>query len=78
MGSSVSQLPYWTPDKSANGEAEPEPTGDPGQLSYEMLLKISAVGGILGLDHLYLRSPITAILKFLVYMICYMLFLIVK
>ena len=66
MGSSVSQLPYWTPDKSANGEPEPEPTGDPGQLSYEMLLKISAVGGILGLDHLYLRSPITAILKFLV------------
>ena len=64
MGSTVSQLPFWKQDTNSNNS--PETTGDPGQLSYETLLKISAIGGIFGLDHLYLRSPITAILKFLV------------
>lgn len=32
-------------------------------LSYNVFVAISILGGIIGIDHLYLRSPITAVLK---------------
>ena len=63
MGSVVSQIYYWdgTSDKNkANSETKP------GSLSYDWYLILSVLGGFLGLDHLYLRSPSTAILKFFV------------
>jgi hypothetical protein len=64
MGSSVSQIQYWRSDGASDNTTE----GGPGAvyLSYNVFLGLSVLGGFLGLDHLYLRSPLTFIAKFIV------------
>jgi len=60
--SRVNQIDYWSENKSApNTTTATE--GKPGQLSYNTFLKLSVIGGFFGLDHLYLRSPLTGIAK---------------
>ena len=65
MGSSVSQIPYWLDDKSSKSTTNT--TSDGGNkaiyLSYDVFLGLSVLGGFFGLDHLYLRSPLTFIAK---------------
>ena len=63
MGSIVSQINYWD-GTSQSGQANGNT--NPGALSYDWYLAFAVLGGFLGLDHLYLRSPSTAILKFFV------------
>jgi hypothetical protein len=67
MGSSVSQIPFWldtTVNKSDNDNTF---DGDNKAiyLSYNVFLGLSVLGGFFGLDHLYLRSPLTFIAKFI-------------
>jgi hypothetical protein len=63
MGSIVSQIKFWKNPSSVNGVNGGK---TPGALSYDWYLAFAVLGGFLGLDHLYLRSPSTAILKFFV------------
>ena len=63
MGSIVYQLDYWLNPSNSSKTAN---DGEPGQLSYDVFLGLSVLGGFLGLDHLYLRSPFTAFIKFIV------------
>ena len=68
MSQTVSQIEYWRevnkPDKN-NTNAKNEKEGGPGAiyLSYDVFLGLSILGGLLALDHLYLRSPLTFLLK---------------
>jgi hypothetical protein len=73
MSSSVSQIEYWRevnkPDKNTNSTNVKAITeGGPGAiyLSYDVFLGLSVIGGLLALDHLYLRSPMTFIAKIIV------------
>jgi hypothetical protein len=62
---SVSQLEYWkegTPPNAQNDKNEAEGEGAV-YLSYNVFLGLSVLGGFLGLDHLYLRSPLTFLAK---------------
>jgi len=61
MGSSISQIQYWR----NNGASDNIKEAGPGAvyLSYNIFLCLSVLGGFLGLDHLYLRSPLTFIAK---------------
>lgn len=67
MSQSVSQIEYWRevnkPDKNNNAKNSTE--GGPGAiyLSYDVFMGLSILGGLLALDHLYLRSPLTFLLK---------------
>jgi hypothetical protein len=61
--SAVSQLKFWK-DGDTNNNADGESGG--AFLSYNVFIALSIVGGFLGLDHLYLRSPGTFIAKLLV------------
>ena len=64
MGSTISQLPYWTIQE---GNAKNSSSvGGTGQLSYNTFIIISFLGGFIGLDHLYLRSPSTALAKMII------------
>jgi len=63
MGSIVSQINYWD---GTSGKNKDPSDSKPGALSYDWYLAFAVLGGFLGLDHLYLRSPSTAILKFFV------------
>jgi hypothetical protein len=63
--SAVSQLKFWK-DGDSNNNADGEGSG--AFLSYNVFIALSIVGGFLGLDHLYLRSPGTFIAKFIVNM----------
>jgi TM2 domain-containing membrane protein YozV len=62
MGSAVSQLPYWIGAETANNSNGESAKG---QLSYNFLIGLTFLGGFFGLDHLYLRSPLTSIAKML-------------
>lgn len=68
MGSSVSQIPYWLDTK--NSKSTKDATSDGGNkaiyLSYDVFLGLSVLGGFFGLDHLYLRSPLTFIAKLII------------
>lgn len=73
MSSGVSQIEYWRevnkPDKKANSaNTKDVKEGGPGAiyLSYDVFLGLSVIGGLLALDHLYLRSPLTFIAKLIV------------
>lgn len=67
MSTSVSEIKYWLEGSSwwNNGKNE---HGDEGAtyLSYDVFLGLSVLGGFFALDHLYLRSPLTFLAKFLV------------
>ena len=68
MSQTVSQIEYWRevnkPDKN-NSNAKNDTEGGPGAiyLSYDVFMGLSILGGLLALDHLYLRSPLTFLLK---------------
>jgi hypothetical protein len=74
MSQSVSQIEYWrdTPNNNTNNTNATNATnakeGGPGAifLSYDVFVGLSLIGGILALDHLYLRSPLTFIAKIIV------------
>ena len=64
MSSGVSQIGYWRETnkaQSAGPNAANTDEGGPGAtyLSYNVFLGLSVIGGLLALDHLYLRSPLT-------------------
>ena len=69
MSIGVSQLKFW---KEGLSPDELNPTnsnsgkGGGAQLSYDIFLGLSFLGGFLALDHFYLRSPLTAIAKIIV------------
>jgi len=69
MSASVSQLEFWEkgdPLNNANSD-----TAGGGSLSYDLFAVLSVLGGYLGLDHLYLRSPLTFLAKVFVNMMFY-------
>ena len=73
MSGSVSQVPFWRDSTPSSTTRKKEELGGPNAvyLSYTVFLGLSILGGFLGLDHLYLRSPLTAIAKFVVNLSCY-------
>ena len=66
--SAVSQINYWRESKKPSNDKTNTSEGGPGAtyLSYDVFLGLSVIGGALGLDHLYLRSPLTFIAKIIV------------
>jgi hypothetical protein len=67
MGASVSQINYWLDTKSSKSDKAVTDGGDKAiYLSYDVFLGLSVLGGFFGLDHLYLRSPLTFIAKLIV------------
>ena len=66
--SGVSQINYWRESKKPVSDKVNTSEGGPGAtyLSYDVFLGLSVIGGALGLDHLYLRSPLTFIAKIIV------------
>ena len=73
MSQGVSQIEYWRevnkPDKKNDAPNAPDiKEGGPGAiyLSYDVFLGLTVIGGLLALDHLYLRSPLTFIAKIIV------------
>ena len=70
MGSSVSNLKFWEDKPSLFGNKD-EPANDSIYLSYNVFLALSILGGFIGLDHLYLRSPITFLAKIIVNVFCF-------
>ena len=73
MSSSVSQLEFWREASSDTNEKNDGSEGGPGAtyLSYDVLMGLSVLGGFFALDHLYLRSPLTFLAKFVVNMLCF-------
>lgn len=73
MSLGVSQIEYWRevnkPNKNNdNSNVKDAKEGGPGAiyLSYDVFLGLTVIGGLLALDHLYLRSPLTFIAKIIV------------
>ena len=69
MSTEISQLKYWREEEknsNANGAAVGTKTD---ALSYHVFLGLSVLGGAIGLDHLYLRSPLTFLAKCVVNML---------
>ena len=73
MSLGVSQLDYWKqsskPDTPPSDNTKnPIKEGGPGAayLSYDVFLGLSLIGGLLALDHLYLRSPLTFLAKIII------------
>ena len=65
----MSQLKYWREEEknsNANANASGAKTD---ALSYHVFLGLSVLGGAIGLDHLYLRSPLTFLAKCVVNML---------
>jgi hypothetical protein len=80
MSLGVSQIDYWrqksqppTDSKTATPSSTSKNEGGPGAqyLSYPVFLGLSILGGFLALDHLYLRSPTTFLVKFIVNILCF-------
>ena len=69
MSIGVSQLKFWkeglSPDE-LNSTNSNSGKGGGAQLSYDIFLGLSFLGGFFALDHFYLRSPLTAIAKIIV------------
>jgi TM2 domain-containing membrane protein YozV len=69
MSTEVSQLKYWREEeKNSNANATSNGTMTDA-LSYHVFLGLSVLGGAIGLDHLYLRSPLTFLAKCVVNML---------
>ena len=68
MSASVSQIEFWKEGIRSKGSRKDSGEGGEGAmfLSYDVFLGLSLLGGFFALDHLYLRSPLTFIAKFLV------------
>lgn len=68
MSASISQIEFWKEGIRSKGSQGEGGEGGEGAvfLSYDVFLGLSLLGGFFALDHLYLRSPLTFIAKFLV------------
>ena len=66
----VSQVKFWMDGSFANN-SDQEGADSGTYLSYDTLLGLSVLGGFFGLDHLYLRSPVTFLAKFVVNLFCF-------
>jgi len=63
-GPPISQIEYWKIGDSGTTPVKADEGGEGATfLSYHVFLALSFFGGYLGLDHLYLRSPLTALAK---------------
>lgn len=70
--SSVSQVKYWLDSSDENSKNVGEEGGEGAtHLSYHTFVGLSVLGGFLGLDHLYLRSPWTFLAKCIVNIVCF-------
>ncbi len=66
----MSQLKYWREEeKNSNANATGATSTMTDALSYHVFLGLSVLGGAIGLDHLYLRSPLTFLAKCVVNML---------
>lgn len=70
MTTTVSQVKFWL-DPSGFNNSGMEGADAGTYLSYEVFLLLSVLGGFFGLDHLYLRSPLTFLAKFFVNIFCF-------
>jgi len=66
MSASVSQLKYWLGITPNSNEKNTEQGEGGTYLSYKVFLGLSVLGGFFALDHLYLRSPLTFLAKFMI------------
>jgi hypothetical protein len=72
MSSGVSQIEYWREPRKpvqaneTNTKNIKEGGSGATYLSYDVFLGLSVIGGILALDHLYLRSPMTFLAKLII------------
>lgn len=79
MSLGVSQIDYWRqksqPPAGTKAVSTPvsKDEGGPGAqyLSYPVFMGLTILGGFLALDHLYLRSPMTFLAKFIVNILCF-------
>ena len=70
MSTEVSQLKYWREEeKNSNANTDASGSTMTDALSYHVFLGLSVLGGAIGLDHLYLRSPLTFLAKCVVNML---------
>ena len=72
MGLSISRLADWTVDglkQTRDKDAKGDSSGT--YLSYDIFLVLSVFGGLIALDHLYLRSPHTFLAKLAVNFTCF-------
>ena len=72
MGLSISRLVDWTADglkDTRDKDAKGDSSGT--YLSYDIFLVLSVFGGLIALDHLYLRSPHTFLAKIAVNFMCF-------
>ena len=70
MSTEVSQLKYWREEeKNSNANSNANGSTMTDALSYHVFLGLSVLGGAIGLDHLYLRSPLTFLAKCVVNML---------
>ena len=66
MSKSVSQIEFWLEGDEPNTNNNANGGDGAIYLSYDVFLGLSVFGGFLGLDHLYLRSPLTFLAKIIV------------
>ena len=67
MSKSISQIEYWLEGEEPNASnSNSNGNGGAVYLSYYVFAGLSVFGGFLGLDHLYLRSPLTFLAKIVV------------
>lgn len=71
MTTPISQVKYWLEGSEESNNVDNEGADVGTYLSYEIFLGLSVLGGFFGLDHLYLRSPLTFIAKIIVNMFCF-------
>lgn len=70
MGTAVSNLKFWEEIPPLFGNKDTDKF-DGVYLSYNVFLGLTILGGYFALDHLYLRSPVTFLAKFIVNILCF-------
>jgi TM2 domain-containing membrane protein YozV len=70
MGTTVSNLKFWE-DIPSLFDKKDEDNKDSVYLSYNVFLGLTILGGYIGLDHLYLRSPVTFLAKLIINFLCF-------
>jgi len=70
MGTTVSNLKFWEETPSFFNKKD-EGDDDSVYLSYNVFLGLTLIGGYFALDHLYLRSPLTFLAKFIINILCF-------